>query len=79
MVSTHCKDSSSSNSEAQRDLPENRPEGEEQYRIGKEGQDQSQSNLHLSLSLHFILDQPRSEDPDNVDRDMGDEREQEEW
>jgi len=79
MVSTHCKDCSSSNSEAQWHLPENRPEGEEQYRIGKEGKDQSQSNLHLSLSLHFVLDQSRSKNTNNVDRDMGDEREQEEW
>jgi hypothetical protein len=77
VVSTHGEASSCSNSKTERNLPENRPEGEEQDRIGQERQDHTERNLHLSLSLEFILDQPGPEDTNDIDGHMGDEWEEE--
>ena len=73
MVSAHCKDSSSSDSETQWYLSEDRPEGKEQDRVCQKGQYKSQGDLHLSLSLELIFDQFGSEDPNNVYWDVSDE------
>lgn len=77
VIPSHGKDCPRGDSETKRHLPENGPKGKEQDWVGEEREHDAERNLHLRLGFELVLDQPGSEDPDNVNGQVGDQWEQE--